>query len=145
MFFHKIISFEIIVNALLSTFYLNTKTCINIWKQFYFLPLSVSADKIFNKSTSSSSSCLHGMIDFIVPVRIIMTWTCKISLKWTLKFKILQLVQCIVETDNNDVCVRAVEIQMQMVHFRIAGVHCQISCSSGFHGIPNALVELVVA
>ena len=38
LFFHKIISFKIIVNALLSTFYIKRKTFINIWKQSYFLP-----------------------------------------------------------------------------------------------------------
>ena len=40
--------------------------------------------------------------------------------KCKLKFKILQLIPSIVETDNNDVCVRDVETQMQKVHFRIA-------------------------
>ena len=38
LFFHKIISFKIIVNALLSTFYIKRKTFINIWNQSYFLP-----------------------------------------------------------------------------------------------------------
>ena len=59
------------------------------------------------------------MINFIVSIRIIMTCTCEITLKCKLKFKILQLIQCIAETDNNDVCVRDVEIQMQIVVFRI--------------------------
>ena len=63
------------------------------------------------------------MINFVSTIRIIMTWTCEITLKCTLKFKILQLIQCIVETDNNDICVRDVEIQMQKVHFRIAVVN----------------------
>ena len=81
----------------------------------------ISVDKTFNQSTSSSSSCLHEMINFIVSIiSIIMTWTCKITLKCILQFKILQLIQYIVETDNNDVCVRDVETQMQKVHFRIA-------------------------
>ena len=34
----------------------------------------------------------------------------------------LQLIQCIVETDNNDVCARDAETQMQMVDFRIAEI-----------------------
>ena len=49
-----------------------------------------------------------------------MTRTCKITLECTLKFKILRLIQSIVETDNNDIRVRDVEIQMQKVHFRTA-------------------------
>ena len=39
-----------------------------------------------------------------------------------LKFKILHLKQCIVETDNNDFCVRNVVIQMQMILFKIAEI-----------------------
>ena len=62
------------------------------------------------------------MINFIVStIRIIMTWTCKITLKCTLKFKILGLIQCIVETDNNDVYVRDMVNKMQMVFFKIVG------------------------
>ena len=37
-------------------------------------------------------------------------------------FKILQLIQSEVETDNNDVYVGDVEIQMQKVHFRITAI-----------------------
>ena len=58
-----------------------------------------------------------------------MTYTCKITLKWTLKFKILQLIEFIVETDNNDICVRDAEIQIQKVHFRIAGTDVTVSTS----------------
>ena len=36
-----------------------------------------------------------------------------------IKLQILQLIQCIVETDNNDVGVRDVETQMQIVFFKI--------------------------
>ena len=50
-----------------------------------------------------------------------MTWTCKITLKGTLKFKILQLIQRFMETDNNDVCIHDVVIQMQKVFFRVHG------------------------
>ena len=71
------------------------------------------------------------MINFIVStIRIIMTWTCKITSKCTLKFKILQLIQCIVETDNNDVYVRDVDIQIQMVSLRTSDKNLHDSCNS---------------
>ena len=59
------------------------------------------------------------MTNLFSTIKITMTWTCKITLKCTLRFKMLQLIQCIVVTDNNDVCVRDVVIQMQMVPFKI--------------------------
>ena len=37
----------------------------NIWKQSYFLPLTIAEDKTFNQLKSSSSSCLNEMINFI--------------------------------------------------------------------------------
>ena len=75
-----------------------------------------------------------------------MTWTRKITLKCILKFKILQLIQRIVETDNNDVCVRYVEIKMQIVVFR-TGVHFDLRRIEGINPTQNsfAITERVMS
>ena len=69
-----------------------------------------------------------------------MTQTCKITLKCTLKFKILQSIQCTVEAENNDVCVRDVVIQMQMVPFKIGEKSARLLISFPSNG--SVLSEL---
>ena len=49
----------------------------------------ISVDNTFNYSTSSLSSCLHEIINFIVSTfRIVMTWTCKLlwRVHWSSKY-----------------------------------------------------------
>ena len=56
---------------------------------------------------------------FFVPNKRHVQVFSKTSLPTNVLSKILQLIQCIMETDNNDVYVRDVVIQMQMVVFKI--------------------------
>ena len=85
----------------------------------------ISVDKTFNQSTSSLSSCLHENNNdelYCFDYQDYYDFNMQITLKCILKFEILQLIQCFVKTDNNDVCVRDVDIKMQMIFSRSAKI-----------------------